>query len=76
MAIARLAGLMGSAVIDLTLGIGVLAYSTWYSVVAVTRVLGGTPAQMALRGVVAGAAYGGAFSATLVTALVVWVGLA
>ncbi len=71
MAVARLGGVLNNTLLTVTLGLGVLAYTTWYTVVAIARVLGGTPAQVAVRSTVAGLVYGLAFFATLVGVLVV-----
>jgi len=69
MTVARLGGLAQSVVLDLILGIGGLVYSTWYSIVALKSVLGGTPGQVALRSAVLGIVYGTAFTAVMIALL-------
>lgn len=71
MTAARLGGLLNSTGVAVALGVGVLVYTTWYTAVAIKRVLGGTQAQMALRSTMAGVVYGLAFFATIVGVLVV-----
>ena len=58
MTVAALAQIAGVVAIEVLAGLGVLIYCTWYSAVAMQRVLGGTGGQMFVRTAIVGIVYG------------------
>ena len=68
MAVASLAPLTRSSIIDVLAGLAVLVYSTWYCGVAFKRVLGGTSMQLFARTTIVGVVYAfGIMAAMLAT---------
>ena len=58
MVVAQLAALTRSVAAEVLVALLVVAYTTWYSIVAFKRVLGGTSTQMFVRSTVVGVTYG------------------
>ena len=50
--------LSGSTFLEIIVGLGALIYSTWYVMVALKRVLGGSNMQLAVRSTLVGVVYG------------------